>query len=1044
MAAVAAGAVIGVVNPIGVSPAAAAAVNIRLININDFHGRIDANTVKFAGTVEQVKAAAPTPGNTLFGAAGDLVGASLFASAVQNDDPTIDVLNALQLQTSSVGNHEFDKGFNDLTTHLEPRANWTYLCANCYNAGTETAALPEYQVFTFGKVTVGVIGAVTQETGSLVSPGGVANLTFGDPVAAVNRVATQLSDGNDANGEAAIIVAEYHEGANSAPTAAPFNQATNLSAALAEPTFEKIAKNTSALVDVIFNGHTHKTYRYDVQVPGAAPGITRPIVQTGNYGDFVGVVDLVVEDTTGAVASYSSALVPRIAVPAGKTSAQFDQELAAGNTRVAQVKSVVEAAIAKANEIGATPIARVTGDITTAFSGGTYTGGLYTGGTRDDRARESTLGNLVADSILASLEDPLRGGAEIAVTNPGGLRDELLIGNDGGVITFAEANAVVPFANTLNTITLTGAQVKTLLEQQWQRNSAGAIPSRPYLQLGVSKNLTYTFDPTRAEGDRITSINVNGAPIDPAREYRVGAFSFLIEGGDNFHVFRSGTSRRDSGLIDRDAFIAYLTENSPISPDFARRSVQITPAFPTNVAPGQVLSFTVSNLDLTSLGSPQNTALDVFVGGTVIGTVPVTNGTAIVSLTVPAALATGSRALVLVARPTGTLVNGRTLYPFAPTRLFDTRGPAESPNVLRTVPVAKVGGDNVLQVKATDLLQLVPQANVGAVSLNVAVTNPEAAGFVTVYPCGTRELVASVNYVRGETVSNAVVAPVSIDGNICFYSLVPTDIVVDINGWFDSGFSPIKPSRVFDTRGASESPDALRTVAVGKVSGDPPLEVKLTDLGTSGSLVPGANVGAVSINVAVTNPAQDGFVSVYPCGDRSLIANVNYLAGQTVSNAVVVPVSATGTLCFYSLRAADIVVDINGWLASSSAFRGVTPSRVFDTRAGQSPNALVNVPKVKVGPPKVLEVKVTGLTGLVPDSGVGMVALNVAVTNPEAPGYVTVFPCGDRQLTASANYVTGETVSNLVLAPVSSTGTVCFYSYERTDLVVDINGWFAG
>ena len=1049
LAAITGGGLVGAVSPLGVSPASAAAVNIRLLNINDFHGRIDANTVRFAATVEQQRAAAPTPGNVLFGAAGDSVGASLFASAVQNDEPTIDVLNALLLNSSSVGNHEFDQGVNDLTGRIEPRANWTYLCANCYQKGTTTPALPEYQVFTIGGVTVGYIGAVTQETPSLVSPSGVASLDFGDPVAGVNRVAAQLSDGNPANGEAQVIVAEYHEGASfsTAPPAAPgYNQPASLAEALAQPTFANIANNTSDVVDVIFNGHTHRPYRFDAPRPSGVG--TRPIVQTGQYGEFVGVVDLVVEDTTGLVASYTSALVPRLTVPAGKTATQYDQELAAADPsgRVAQVKTIVDAALANANTIGATPVGSVAADITTAFKAGSYVDGKFTGAIadRDDRSRESTLGHLVADSILASLRSTERGAAEIAVTNPGGLRAELLFAPDG-VVTFAEANAVLPFANTLNTITLTGAQLKTLLEQQWQRTPGGTVPSTPYLQLSTSKNFTYTFDPSRPEGDRITSINVNGSPVDPARGYRVGGFSFLLEGGDNFHVFRQGTDKRDSGLIDRDAFVSFLQANPGLAPDFGRRAVHVTPAMPLTAEPGTRLQFTVNELDLRSLGSPQNTELDVYVGGVRIAIVPVSNGTAVVDVTVPADLPTAARNVMLVARPSDTLVNPRTLNAIPPARLFDTRGPGESANALRTVTVGKIGGANELRVKATDLPGLIPGPGaVRAVSINLAVTEPDAAGFVTVYECGTRQLVANINFVRGENVSNAVLAPVSPEGDICFYSLVPTHIVVDVNGWFASGYNAVQPNRVFDTR-SGESPSALRVVDKRKLGGDPPLEVRVTDLGENGAVIPSANVEAVSLNVAITNAERAGFISVYPCGERELIANLNFVAGQTVSNAVVVPVSATGTLCFYSPVPTDIVVDVNGWFGKSSTYRGVKPSRVFDTRAGEPGEPLVNVAKTKVTPATPLEVKVTGLSGnaITPGTGVAAVSLNVAVTNPAAAGFVTVYPCGNRPFTANVNFAPGETVSNGVLAPVSSAGTVCFYSLVPTDLVVDINGYFA-
>ena len=212
------------------------------------------------------------------------------------------------------------------------------------------------------------------------------------------------------------------------------------------------------------------------------------------------------------------------------------------------------------------------------------------------------------DSLLNSLQPAELGGAEIGVVNAGGLRNELYYAPDG-TITYAEANAVLPFVNNLWTTSLTGAQFKTLLEQQWQTNPDGTVPSRAYIQLGLSENVNYTYDAARPAGDRITSVRVNGAALDPARSYRVGTFSFLATGGDNFRVFTEGANTKDSGLVDRDAWIGFLQDSSPVSPDFARRSVAVTNTTASEVKPGEPVSLTVSKLDLTSLGSPVNKTL---------------------------------------------------------------------------------------------------------------------------------------------------------------------------------------------------------------------------------------------------------------------------------------------------------------------------------------------------------------------------------------------------------------------------------------------------
>jgi 5'-nucleotidase len=646
--------------------AADAGTVINIVDFNDFHGRIDANTLKFAGTVEQLRAAGGAD-NTLLMSAGDNVSASLFASAVADDQPTIDVLNALDLQVSAVGNHEFDKGYSDLVDRIiappPGNAKWDYLGANVYEKGTSTPALKEYSIVEVAGIKVGIIGAVTQETSTLVSPGGISTVDFGDPVDAVNRVAAQLTDGDRSNGEADLLIADYHEGA-----AAGENAGSTLDAELAKGgAFAKIVNSTSAKVAAIFTAHTHQRYSWDGAIPGE-PGRTRPVLQAASYGEYIGNLKLTVDPATKKVTAYSSTDVARTTVD--------DATLIATYPRVAAVKPIVDAALANAAKIGNQKIADQTTDITTAYLGGSYTGpgNTYVGPNaadrtagRDDRSKESTLGNLVADSLLASLSADDRGGAEIGVVNPGGLRAELLypsstVGEGDGVTTYAEANSVLPFVNNLWTTTLTGAQVKTMLEQQWQTDAAGNVPSRPYLQLGLSKNISYTFDANAAQGNHITSITVNGKPIDAAANYRIGTFSFLTTGGDNFRVLAQGKDARDSGLIDRDAWIDYLKGASPVAPSFAKHGVGVTGLPTAAVAQGGTVTLNVSNLDLTSLGAPANSTVQATwgtgaAGGTTLGSFAVKDGAATVAVKIPANAAVGAGTLTLTAAPSGTVVS---------------------------------------------------------------------------------------------------------------------------------------------------------------------------------------------------------------------------------------------------------------------------------------------------------------------------------------------------------------------------------------------------
>ncbi len=606
-------------------------VPVNLLNINDFHGRIDSNTVKFAGTIEQLRAAHGED-NTLFLSAGDNIGASLFASSYFQDQPTLDVLDALDLAASAAGNHEFDQGTADLTGRVTDAADFPYLGANVYSRGTTDPILPEYALVEVDGFTVAIIGTVTRETASLVSPGGIADVEFGDPVAAVNRVVSELPDTVD------VVVAEYHDGAadNASPTH-DLDDELALGGA-----FAAIVNGTSPDVDVIFTGHTHKSYTWDAPVPGTDR--TRPVVQTGNYGEKIGQVVLELDSDTGDVEGYSAANVARTTAP--------DEELIDQYPRVAEVSEITQDALAAAAVVGEQPVGSVTADITTAFSGGAYGPAGYSGGTRDNRAGQSTLGNLVADALVDTLADPARGGAEIGVVNPGGLRAELLYAPDG-IVTYAEANAVLPFVNNLWTTTLTGAQFVQALEQQWQPDGS----SRPYLQLGLSENVSYTFDPSQPRGSRITGVWIDGAPIDLDGEYRVGSFNFLLQGGDNFTAFRSGTDTRDSGLIDRDAWIAYLQGHPGLAPDFSSRSAQVSGAPTAPVLPGQNLDLTVSGLDLTSLGAPSTTTLLASLMGssTVFDPIVVSSGTARVQLTVPGGIS-GPTVLLLQAPETGTEV----------------------------------------------------------------------------------------------------------------------------------------------------------------------------------------------------------------------------------------------------------------------------------------------------------------------------------------------------------------------------------------------------
>ena len=384
----------------------------------------------------------------------------------------------------------------------------------------------------------------------------------------------------------------------------------------------------------------------------------------------------------------------------------------------------------------------------------------------------------------------------------------------------------------------------------------------------------------------------------------------------------------------------------------------------------------------------------------------------------------------LARNPTGS--PDADFHSLPPVRLFDTR--AGEQQGLVHISKTRIAAGGELKIRVTGFGG-VPANGVGSVSLNVTVTNPAGSGFITVHPCGTRPLASNLNYVASQTVANAVIAPVSAAGEVCFYSHVATDLLADVNGWFRAGgsFHALTPVRIFDSR-PGESDGAIH-ITKQRYGGAAIISVRVGD-------VPGvpATASAVSLNVTATEPLGDGFVTVFPCGDRPLASNLNFTAGQTVPNAVIAPLGNDSVLCFYAHAETHLIADINGYFASTASFHALSPTRVFDTRVGEADGA-VAVTKQKYGGNTVLTVRIAGAAG-VPATGVAAVSLNVTVTNPGGPGFVTVHPCGDRPLASNVNFTSGQTVPNAVISPISSDGEVCFYAHADTDLIADVNGWF--
>jgi len=394
--------------------------------------------------------------------------------------------------------------------------------------------------------------------------------------------------------------------------------------------------------------------------------------------------------------------------------------------------------------------------------------------------------------------------------------------------------------------------------------------------------------------------------------------------------------------------------------------------------------------------------------------------------------ASSNERAVATRNPLGNLNDLAEFKSVVPGRLVDTR-PGE-PDGAAVVVKRKYGGANILTVTVAGKLGL-PSKGAGAVSLNVTAVNPAGAGFLTVFPCGSVPNASSLNFTTGQIVPNAVLTPISASGTVCFFSNVDTHILVDVNGWFraGSGFTPVAPVRLFDTR--ATEPSGLVAVTKSTYGGANELRARVVGVGG----VPGSGVGAVSLNVTAVAPEGPGFVTVYPCGSRPGASNLNFSTGQVVPNAVIAPVSESGEICLFSNVATHLLADVNGWFATGSSFHAVPPFRAFDSRPGEPDGAAV-VTKQRYGGASVLRVSVVGLGGSTP-VGVTAVSLNVTVAEPEAGGFLTVYPCGSRPLASNLNFSAGQVVPNAVIAPVSAQGEVCFFSNVGTYVIADINGW---
>ena len=555
------------------SIALAQSVPLRIIAINDFHGHLEPadNAVAvpdpanpsatvllrsggaafLATRINQLRAEQP---RHVVVSAGDLIGASPLTSGLFHDEPTIEVMNAIGLDISGLGNHEFDRGVPHLLRlasggcQAQPTANrqtcagadgkfsgarFTFLAANVLDRDSEQPIVPPTWIKNIDGVRVGFIGAVTRSTPGIVVPSGVAGVRFIGEAKALNQHAKELQ----ANGVHAIV-AVVHEGGEAE---GGYDACRNPRGAIFD-----IARELDPAIDVVLSAHSHRGYNCVID--------GRVIIQAASYGRLVSVVDVEIDRASGDIVRERMR-AHNMLVPNGE---QTIARLRAAYPPLApdpKVAAIVEHYRKLAAPLAQRPVGRVTADFDRRASAG----------------GDNALGRLIADAQLSATRTQ---GAQLAFTNPGGLRADLQASSGDGIVNYADTFASQPFGNTLVTLTLTGAQLKQMLEQQWgTRSSARSSTAQPerarFLQ--PSRGFTYTWRSNGSHGERIVadSMRLNGRAIEPDQTYRVTVNNFLGDGGDGFRVLREGTDRV-GGPIDIDALVEHLRAASalrPLAPD---------------------------------------------------------------------------------------------------------------------------------------------------------------------------------------------------------------------------------------------------------------------------------------------------------------------------------------------------------------------------------------------------------------------------------------------------------------------------------------------
>ena len=525
-------------------------VTVQLLAINDFHSTLEPPSGRFgqiegvpAGGAEYLathvsRAFAENP-NSLLVAAGDLIGAAPLISALFHNEPTVLALNAMHMSISSVGNHEFDKGTDELLRMQHggchpvdgcsggagtfPGAAWEYLSANVarQTPSGEQTLFPATAVRTIGGVKIGFIGETLDSTRQMVEPAGIHDLTFLDEASSANKFAAELKQ----QGVNAIVLL-IHQGAyQTVEDKGDPNACQDFHGGI-QPTLEKLSPD----IKVVVSGHSHQAYNCVID--------GRTVTSAASYGRVLTRLNLTIDRATDAITH----------VDARNEVVTRDVEKDAAETAILAHYAPLVAPLAN-RQVGS-----VSAPVSRASNG----------------AGESALGDVIADAQLAATAGA--DGAVVAFMNPGGIRTDVSsrgAPSAAGEITYGDLFTTSPYSNLLTVVTMTGDAIRRLLEQQFHSNGSQTV-------LQVSNGFSYRYNAAGKPGGHVdpASITIHGKTLAPGMRVRVEASNFLIDGGDGFTIFAEGTDRRTFGT-DVDALVDYFKTHSPVPPGPQNRIVRV-------------------------------------------------------------------------------------------------------------------------------------------------------------------------------------------------------------------------------------------------------------------------------------------------------------------------------------------------------------------------------------------------------------------------------------------------------------------------------------